>query len=191
MSAGRKTPSLSDATTIAWFEREIVAHTPQHSILDATSLGVWTIAEHAGLLAGAWKQHRILLQDLNTEQVATTLGALLGAIALTAHAVGIPLEVVLQQQVERVHMTSLPGSRQRHAQRATKPPAVPRAETVRVSATSARDEVPNASVDVPVGEHRRRGRPRKELSDADVVLVHSIEAPALAVADIPHRVKRG
>jgi hypothetical protein len=164
MSASRKTSTSPVEKTINWFEHEILAHTAQQSLLDATSLGIWTICEQSGILAGAWKQHRILRQDLNVEQVTAALGELLAAIAQTAHAIDAPLETLMQQQVARAQ--ALAGSRQRKLAPAASPRQALAAVTFAV-AESAPTQRGSDTPAIPPAAKPRRGRPRR----ADVAQV--------------------
>ena len=184
MPSSKKTPALvlPQAKTIADFEREIQAQTPRQSILDATSLGIWSICEQAGALAGLWKQHRILLQDLDTAQVTVALGELLGAIAQTAHAIGIPLETVAQQQVARGQAALPAPARPRKAPLATEPRNQSAPPVAKAEMTAIRDEG-NGPV---IASGKKRGRPRK--TEAAVHLV--VPAPSVAAPTAPQRTKR-
>jgi hypothetical protein len=102
MPTSPKATGQQESKTLMWFEHEIVTRTPQVGILDGVSLGVLSIAENAGRLAGEWKSHRILMHDLDTEQVTAMLGELLGAVVQMGHTVGISLESLAEYQVQRV-----------------------------------------------------------------------------------------
>lgn len=158
-----KTVATPETQTMAWFEHEIITHTPQLSIFDAASLGIWTIAEQSGQLAGTWKQHRILQQDLDTAKITTVLGEMLAAIAQTAHAIGIPLEAVMQQQVERVHLQTISGVRQRKAPTA---PKLPPAPALRVPEPSPAKTTRESMPQITATAQKPRGRPRKTPSVA-------------------------
>jgi hypothetical protein len=108
-AASRKGTSTKEGKTIAWFEREIQAHTPTTSLLDATSLGIWSIAEESGVLAGVWKKHRILQQDLDLAVLSAALGELLAAVVCTASAVDLSLEALMEQQAARVQLQPVKG----------------------------------------------------------------------------------
>lgn len=152
MPATRTTVAPIEANNLGWFEREILNHTPYQSILDATSLGVFTIGEQSGRLVGAWKNHRLLMQDLALDEVSAALGALLAAIVQTAHAIDRPLAEVMQQQVERVHLSTLSQARHKNTSR-----------------TALRGEEPSPATGLlpmvaatPVGERKKRGRPPRQ-----------------------------
>lgn len=102
MPQRQRSLNRAEAISIGWFEHAIITATPKTGILDATSWGIWSLAEEAGVLAGEWKRHRILMQDLDVPLLSQTLGEMLAAIVRTAHAVELSLEDVMVQQVERV-----------------------------------------------------------------------------------------
>jgi hypothetical protein len=128
-----KATTQHDTKTLAWFEHEILMHTPQVGILDGASLGAYAISEFAGNLAGEWKRHRVLMQDLDTKQVTTTLGELLGAVVQMAHAVGVSLESLAEGQVQRVR-TAPAGARHRK----TAPAEIP------AKASAGGEDIPRA-----------------------------------------------
>ncbi len=156
---GTKAP---ETKTIAWFQHEIVANTPKQSILDATSLGIFSIAEQSGKLVGAWKQHRLLMQDLDTELVAVALGDLLAALAQTADAIGMSLDAIADQQIEQVRAQSQATISRRKAPAVVPvasltPPSMPPAKVAKSPHSAAPIEMQG-----PVDTVKRRpGRPRK------------------------------
>lgn len=113
MAKRANSQAISDTKTLASFAHEVIAGLPQQGILDATSLGIFSIAEQSGLLSGEWKRHRNLMQDLDLEKVAGALGELLAAIAQTAHAVGISLDAVMTQHLDRLQTVGSTPARQR------------------------------------------------------------------------------
>jgi len=105
-SAQPVTATSVDTLTFAGFACQVVAASPPKGVLDAASQGVWGVAEQAGLLAGAWRRHRNLMHEMDVPAVTAILGELLVAVAQTAHALGVPLEVVAQQQLARLPATT-------------------------------------------------------------------------------------
>ncbi len=102
MAKTNKHPVPNEPKTLSMLAEEILVNTPKQSILDATSLGIWSIVEQSGILAGAWKRHRIFMEDLDTEQVAAALGAIFAAMVQTTAAIGMDLETVIERQIEQL-----------------------------------------------------------------------------------------
>ncbi len=107
MPRSPKATSPHESRSLRGLEQEILAHSPQVGILDSASLGFFAVAANVGELAAAWRDHRILMQDLNTEVVTVSLGELLGAVVQMAHAVGISLDTLAEGQIQR--MSTAPG----------------------------------------------------------------------------------
>jgi hypothetical protein len=123
MPRSSKASSPQEPKSLLWLEQEILALTPQVGILDGASLGYLSVAEHVGKLAGAWRDHRILMRDLDTELVTASLGELLGSVVQMAHAVGVSLETVAEGQVQRMRATPMRVRQQ-------KAPAKPLSKTI-------------------------------------------------------------
>ena len=121
----KKAPLPLAPKTIAWFDQTINDVTPTTGILASVDQGIWSIAETAGQLAGIWRRHRNLMQDLDDEAVTQALGELLAAIVQTTQAIGVPLETIMTEQAERMQK----HTSQREA-RNTRAQSTPAAEMV-------------------------------------------------------------
>lgn len=179
MTKANKAPLPQPAQPIADFERVMLAHTTQQGVLDAVSVGIWGIAEQSGQLAGEWKRHRNYMQDLDTDKVILALGELLEAVTHTAHAVGVSLEAVMDQQIERVRTPALLSARTRKIPRAGVPTSPP---------PPAATPPANISTLVPSAPPRREDHPKvpkKQRQDRLPAAPVAVEQPTLLVPERP------
>jgi NTP pyrophosphatase (non-canonical NTP hydrolase) len=149
MATVRRVIPLQDQKSLAWFEQAVLDQMPQVGILDGASLGCLGIAESAGRLAGEWKRHRILMHDLDTEQVTATLGELLAAVVQMAHAAGVSLESLAEGQIQRMRMAPERGVRQRKARSTATPMIAPAGEQASVTTRPARRHTRDVPVEQP------------------------------------------
>lgn len=184
--------ALPPEKTIAGFEHEIMAQTPQQGIMDAVSLGVWGIAEQSGQLAGEWKRHRNLGQDLDIAKVTLALGELLAAITQTARAVGVSLEAVMDQQIARARTPALMSARARKTPSVMPPtsttlPPAPPPSNIRALKPSP----PLSAKDRPTPVKRQSGRLPLTPSATEAPALFPPERLPLAVAPPAVQKKRG
>jgi|GEM_PF-2787592 len=174
MAHSSKKSIQEEAKTITWFEREILSHKSPHGILDEASIGIWSIIEQSGLLAGEWKNHRNLMHDLDTEKVSLALGTLLSAAVHTAHAVGISLESVMALQVERERVAT--NTRQQRGKESGQIPATTTARRRDIRTIGVHEVAP--VTEQPIEPARRTGRPRKIPIAIEPIAIRDVPPPA-------------